>query len=531
MSPDLDGAGRAVVNEPIADPTPVAELERRVRRRRVRRYSVVSVVALVVVVGVASAIAAMTGDDGRDDSVVVTPPPAPAGCRPVDPEGGYSNGWWVTDPSTGATATATEVWTGPTRREIRHEFGAPESAVVTPETTAELTAQAEECVDNPPVLPVEEWPARGVVVRSLEDPGVTFVVDEFGSVRGKAERSPLDEIDLPAEGGGGIWGVDPTSERLFRPSTLAWQTQWENLELPDLGGGPWSGVMQSPDLEWYLAQRIVPPDSCAPSAFFVRPDGSELQTLTGQRVGAPEEGVQLTNAVAWLGDNIAVAEFEVARSGCSVGAPGEPGLYAVQPGVAPRMLFHDRDQGGLLAATFLRLDLIRTTTTTPMTGETATTVTPHTDPPPTSPPTSPPTTVPPYDEIPAFTPVEMTREEAGALWEANGVAEYSFVWQRSCFCQPESVAPARLVVRDGRVVAAQAVDPARPILTELSEYSSVDELFELIAEYESNMSEGGTMEVRYHPHYGIPVSFDGDASPMIADEELVFGVTHIAFPR
>ncbi|MFN2567696.1 MAG: DUF6174 domain-containing protein [Gemmatimonadaceae bacterium] len=84
-------------------------------------------------------------------------------------------------------------------------------------------------------------------------------------------------------------------------------------------------------------------------------------------------------------------------------------------------------------------------------------------------------------------------------WQALGPRSYSYDLRRVCFCGPDAVTPARVEVRDGRVVDARALVMPRPLLLEL--FDTIDALFARAIEMAES---GGPVVVSYHPTLGYP---------------------------
>ena len=109
--------------------------------------------------------------------------------------------------------------------------------------------------------------------------------------------------------------------------------------------------------------------------------------------------------------------------------------------------------------------------------------------------------------------------EQRALWEAQGLADYTYDVRRVCFC------PFREGVRVTVVagVVAGATDLATGEVLEPNEvqlYLTIDGLFDLIQDaYDRNAHE---VQVEFDPSRGYPTRIYIDYSEMIADEELGF---------
>jgi hypothetical protein len=96
---------------------------------------------------------------------------------------------------------------------------------------------------------------------------------------------------------------------------------------------------------------------------------------------------------------------------------------------------------------------------------------------------------------------EMELRTRWVQWRAVGPESYSYELRRSCFCTVEAVTPARVEVRDGRVVAVRAIATGQPLSQPLSLVPTIDSLFVwAIAEAERD----GHVEVAYDRRDGYP---------------------------
>lgn len=89
--------------------------------------------------------------------------------------------------------------------------------------------------------------------------------------------------------------------------------------------------------------------------------------------------------------------------------------------------------------------------------------------------------------------------QARARWAAQGTDDYRYVFERMCFCLGRG--PARVEVRDGRVVSVTDPATGQPA-TDVQPYvETVETLFDKLAEAERDGSLG---EVTYDPALGYP---------------------------
>jgi hypothetical protein len=121
---------------------------------------------------------------------------------------------------------------------------------------------------------------------------------------------------------------------------------------------------------------------------------------------------------------------------------------------------------------------------------------------------------------------EPSATEAAALngarerWEARRLASYRFELQRSCFCEPEAVAPLRITVAGNTIVETLDVrtGQGRPGRSEFA--LTVDELFDVVED--AIRRRAHHLLVRYHPEYGYPTHVAIDYDRMMVDEEVQF---------
>jgi hypothetical protein len=115
-------------------------------------------------------------------------------------------------------------------------------------------------------------------------------------------------------------------------------------------------------------------------------------------------------------------------------------------------------------------------------------------------------------------------DEARATWERQGITSYRYTLLKVCGeCPPESVAPARIEVRDGVPVSVQALTSSRPIDPAFfGDYDTVDELFDVIGD--ALAAEPYRFHARYDEGRGHPVGFSVDYDRQAVDDEAGFSV-------
>lgn len=126
-----------------------------------------------------------------------------------------------------------------------------------------------------------------------------------------------------------------------------------------------------------------------------------------------------------------------------------------------------------------------------------------------------------------FGPERTELQRNRARWEARGPASYSYVYQARCFCGPSAVEPARVVVREGRVVSVVSVEAGEPVEpATLGEGDlTVDGLFDAVAA--ALEREPAHLDVTYDEELGFPRDVFFDFRERVADEEFGFGVTDL----
>jgi len=111
-----------------------------------------------------------------------------------------------------------------------------------------------------------------------------------------------------------------------------------------------------------------------------------------------------------------------------------------------------------------------------------------------------------------------------ARWEAAGITDYEYEFQRTCECK--DTRPARIEVRTGRVTAATYTDSGESAPS--AGYPTIDELFELIDEAIS--AEAASMRVSYDQRLGYPTEIRIDYDLNVADDEIeidAWGLTQL----
>ena len=131
------------------------------------------------------------------------------------------------------------------------------------------------------------------------------------------------------------------------------------------------------------------------------------------------------------------------------------------------------------------------------------------------------------DVVPGTTANEVPADTPAAVWAAQGIDDYHYIVQVSCFCIVEATRPVMVEVREGQVVSFTYVDDgtaADPALFE--RYDSIDKIFAIISEAEAQ--EPARLDVTYDEATGVPQSIAIDISEQMADEELYLEISGFA---
>lgn len=117
---------------------------------------------------------------------------------------------------------------------------------------------------------------------------------------------------------------------------------------------------------------------------------------------------------------------------------------------------------------------------------------------------------------------------ARGRWLASNLRDYTFTFQRSCFCPEDVRAAARITVRDGRIRSVLRLDTREAVPPELWErYHTVDDLFLRLL-----TAAGTAWEIRagYDAVYGYPRDVYLDEVRLAIDEEQYFELRDLAPP-
>jgi len=113
-----------------------------------------------------------------------------------------------------------------------------------------------------------------------------------------------------------------------------------------------------------------------------------------------------------------------------------------------------------------------------------------------------------------------------ALWASQGLDDYTFVLERSCFCIFRE--PVEIVVADGRtesVSIAETGETETEFLVLSEEFRSVDTIDKLFDLLQESVNAGfATVDVTFDPTYGHPIEIFIDQDKQMADEEVWYTI-------
>lgn len=116
-------------------------------------------------------------------------------------------------------------------------------------------------------------------------------------------------------------------------------------------------------------------------------------------------------------------------------------------------------------------------------------------------------------------------EENRQKWESQGIDDYSFTLQRSCFCERDAVRPVNIEVRNGEVTSATFADTGEPLPDRLAYNDlSVNDLFDTIEQAIAN--NAAEVNVEYDAETGIPLSIGIDQLEFAVDDEVSFSISN-----
>ena len=105
-------------------------------------------------------------------------------------------------------------------------------------------------------------------------------------------------------------------------------------------------------------------------------------------------------------------------------------------------------------------------------------------------------------------------------WKKQGITDYAFTLQISCYCMSEYTFPKAIVVKNNQI---QSVDGVACADSEFGTFMTIDEFFEYI---KNQRLENPIVEsLEFYYMYGFPTYIYFDISEMIDDEEIGYILT------
>ena len=106
-------------------------------------------------------------------------------------------------------------------------------------------------------------------------------------------------------------------------------------------------------------------------------------------------------------------------------------------------------------------------------------------------------------------------------WKKQGIIDYEFTSQISCFCQTDYTLPKTIVVKSNEILSVNGVDCAD---LEYETHKTIDEFFDYIKERQNQNPVIENLE--FDSIYGFPSYIYFDISEMIADDEIGYIITN-----
>ena len=116
---------------------------------------------------------------------------------------------------------------------------------------------------------------------------------------------------------------------------------------------------------------------------------------------------------------------------------------------------------------------------------------------------------------------ELNLQEQEKKWKKQGITDYEFTSQISCFCQSDYTLPKAIVVKNDEIQSINGVAYAN---LEYENHMTIDELFDYI---EDRQNKNLVIEnLEFDSVYGFPSYIYFDISEMIADDEIGYTITN-----
>ena len=116
---------------------------------------------------------------------------------------------------------------------------------------------------------------------------------------------------------------------------------------------------------------------------------------------------------------------------------------------------------------------------------------------------------------------KLNLQEQEKKWKKQGITDYEFTSQISCFCQSDYTLPKAIVVKNDEIQSINGVAYAN---LEYENHMTIDELFDYI---EDRQNKNPVIEnLEFDSVYGFPSYIYFDISEMIADDEIGYTITN-----
>jgi hypothetical protein len=129
----------------------------------------------------------------------------------------------------------------------------------------------------------------------------------------------------------------------------------------------------------------------------------------------------------------------------------------------------------------------------------------------------------PDDNTPV-SPLQHQLDKYQARWQQQNIQNYTYTFQRGCFCPREYTRPVKLKINNQHVAQAEFADTGEPLPPNVQgNKQTVTDLFRLI---QSAIDKNAFRIIaKYDEQYGYPISINIDYDERIADEEVYVSAT------
>ena len=116
---------------------------------------------------------------------------------------------------------------------------------------------------------------------------------------------------------------------------------------------------------------------------------------------------------------------------------------------------------------------------------------------------------------------ELNLQEQEKKWKKQGIIDYEFTSQISCFCQSDYTLPKAILVKNDEIQSINGVAYAN---LEYENHMTIDELFDYIEDHQNKNPVIENLE--FDSVYGFPSYIYFDISEVIADDEISYTITN-----